>query len=358
MAWPGPVRYSTVMRALPFTTALPSVSFTSSTATAHGVSSTMSGVSANGTWHWAVHSFSGAQRNSTCCKACVFCSTPSPESAVSTGCWAAHRARMFIRNAPRTSTRRPLTARQFTYSVWPLTHACAAPVFSPESSTCFVKGSLCSARQRLAASSDWYSTTQRRYPSTVRRPAENCFCSTTQATKHLTILKHLRQVVGDEDLRLHAEFLLCITNDLPRGNGVLVHLDLHTVSSPLSLFWCIYIRAAGPIFCLLPPWTKCALPQTERRRLQNAGGALGACCIYLILKMARSSPDRSFGLFHTIICTALPPSVCPLGLFSGARASPLCAGPTVSYTAAGKNVPHCRQKKRRAGPALAPRGGG
>ena len=170
--------------------------------------------------------------------------------------------------------------------------------------------------------------------------------------------EHLRQVVGDEDLRLHAEFLLCITNDLPRGNGVLVHLDLHTVSSPLSLFWCIYIRAAGPIFCLLPPWTKCALPQTERRRLQNAGGALGACCIYLILKMARSSPDRSFGLFHTIICTALPPSVCPLGLFSGARASPLCAGPTVSYTAAGKNVPHCRQKKRRAGPALAPRGGG
>ena len=33
-----------------------------------------------------------AHKNSTCCKACVFCSTPSPESAVRTGCCAAiHR---------------------------------------------------------------------------------------------------------------------------------------------------------------------------------------------------------------------------------------------------------------------------
>ncbi|PWL87125.1 MAG: hypothetical protein DBY17_06645 [Oscillospiraceae bacterium] len=91
--------------------------------------------------------------------------------------------------------------------------------------------------------------------------------------------------------------------------------------------------------------------KAEKRRPQNTGGAFlhKACCFYLILKMARSSPESSFGLFHTMICTALPPSMCPFAgpylPVHGKTAFPR-TGLTVSYTAAGKNVTHRRRRKQ------------
>ena len=143
--WPGAVRYTTSARISPLSTAFPETSFTSFTAPVHWVLSTISGGASNAMLSSAVISFSCDPTVLLPVSDVVRCWMPPPASAVITSPCASATASMDRANAPRTSTRRWLTARQFTYSVSPETSTVAGPQLPGFTSTCFVNGSFCSA---------------------------------------------------------------------------------------------------------------------------------------------------------------------------------------------------------------------